>query len=101
MAVFHFRVHYQDGHTLDTKAGPAVQIAVERALHGFENNNKLEAQYRIAHEALAKSGQDRTDYEIWLGQIVDVEELEEPVNVDNVAASDPTQTDPSPDDSSS
>ena len=101
MAVFHFRIHYVDGRKFDVTAGPAVQIAVERALHGYGDTNKLEAQYRIAYEALAKSGQDRTDYTVWLEQIADVEELDEPVSADNVAPSDPTPTDPSPADSSS
>ena len=100
MAVFRFRVTYLDGRKFDTTAGPGVQVRTEREMRGLGDHNRLDALYRMAKNALAAEGKDHTDYDPWLEQVADVEEIGEEEDAAGRTESDPTNQAQSPDNSS-
>lgn len=97
MAVWRFRVKYTDGRELVTKAGPKAQVHTERIMRGLGDQNKLEAMYHMAKTSLALDGQDRTDFDPWLDQVEDVEDLDEEEDANGRTESDPTSQAQSPD----
>lgn len=93
MAVRKQKVTYQDGRTEVVKVLPRAQVMAEQYLGGFKQENGLTATFYLAWASLNSQQKTTLDYETWLNQIEDVEDLPE-------EAADPTQPAPSADDSS-
>lgn len=93
-------VKYNDGRTVDVLASPKVMVQTEANFNGVGAHNRIRATYFMAWKALSLAGKESLEYDPWLDTISEVEENDEDVDENGVAASDPTQPAPSPDGSS-
>lgn len=86
------KVTYIDGREAEVMATPRAQVMTEQFLGGFADERSIQAGYYLAWASLNKAGKESADYETWLDQIADVEEVEKKV--------DPTESAPPADTSS-
>jgi len=89
------KIYYTDGTDVEVKISPRAQVNTERHIGGDWQTMAILSVYRMAWEALRGRDKDTADFETWLDLVEDVEQLEEKKD------SDPTESAPSTDSSSS
>ena len=87
------KVTYVDGREVEVIASPRAQVMTEQFIGGFVDERRVQAGYYLAWASLNKAGKEAADYETWLDQVADVEEVEN-------KSTDPTQPAQSTDTSS-
>lgn len=76
MSAMRMKVIYLDGREVTTRVSPAAQVAVEQALGGLGESNRLLMTYRFAYQALFMAGKESAPFDQWLGELIeDVEDL--------------------------
>jgi hypothetical protein len=73
------KVTYLDEREVVVIASPRAQVMTEQFIGGFVDERKVQAGYYLAWASLNKAGKESSDYETWLDQISDVEEVESEV----------------------
>lgn len=73
------KVTYADGREVEVTASPRAQVMTEQYVGGFAEERKVQAGYYLAWASLNKAGKEAADYETWLDQIADVEQVDEEV----------------------
>lgn len=69
------KVVYIDGREEVVVASPRAQVMTEKYLGGYGETRQVEGGYYLAWASLNKAGKESADYETWLDQIADVEEV--------------------------
>jgi len=82
------KVTYVDGREVEVIASPRAQVMTEQFIGGFVDERRVQAGYYLAWASLNKSGKEAADYETWLDQVADVEE----VAADQPRPTQPTQS---------
>lgn len=73
------KVTYNDGREVEVIASPRAQVMTEQYLGGYVDERKVQGGYYLAWASLSKAGKEPAEYEAWLDQISDVEEVESQV----------------------
>lgn len=73
------KVTYLDSRVVEIVASPRAQVMTEEHLGGLGDERRVRAGYYLAWASLNKAGKEAADYETWLDQISDVEEVENEV----------------------
>lgn len=101
MAAKKVKVTYQDGREVEVKVTPRAQVMAEEYCNGFKQERGVLATFYLGWAALNKAGKESMDFETWLDQIDDVEDVTWLDDVEEAANEPlPTQPDPSGDTSS-
>jgi hypothetical protein len=69
------KVTYIDEREMEVIASPRAQVMTEQYLGGFVDERKVQGGYYLAWASLHKAGKEPADFETWLDQIADVEEV--------------------------
>lgn len=72
------KVTYADEHVVEILASPRAQVMTERQYGGISDANKVEASYYLAWASLNKAGKEPSDFDQWLDQVADIEEVAAP-----------------------
>lgn len=86
------KVYYLDGRETEVAVSPRAQVNTERHIGGDWSTMAILSVYRMAWEALRGVDKEAPDFETWLDQIEDVEQLKD-------ETADPTGSAPSADSS--
>jgi hypothetical protein len=90
MAMPKAKITYQDGRVVEAIVGPKAQVAVERQYNVSLADDKLvrrlEHIYYMAYAALWAAGLEPRDFDAWLGDVADVEEVEQAPDPDPTQA---------------
>ena len=86
MAIQRLKVTYNDGREIEVLASPRAKVMTEERVGDSER--WILGHFYLAWASLFKAGKESLDFEPWLDQITDVDELEE-------KKPDPTQGAPS------
>lgn len=76
MAAKKVKVSYNDGREVEVKVTPRAQVETERHIGGDWSRMALLSVYHMAWGALRKEDPETPDFETWLDQVDDVEEIE-------------------------
>lgn len=76
MALIKMKVTYNDGRTTEVTVSPRARVDTERYLGGYKSENATLANFHAAWASLDKTS--RPDFETWLDQVADAEEVEVP-----------------------
>jgi len=69
------KVTYIDERVVEVIASPRAQVMTEQYLGGYGEARQVEGGYYLAWASLHKAGKESANYETWLDQIADVEEV--------------------------
>lgn len=70
------KVTYTDGREEVVVASPRAQVMTEQYLGGYGEARQVQGGYYLAWASLNKAGKESADFEAWLDQIDDVEEVD-------------------------
>lgn len=104
MAAAKLRITYNDGRAVEVIASPKAQVETERRYElSLSDAKRIEHMYYLAYSSLFWSGQEPSDFESWLKNVVEVEDVNTDVSAAERLAgesADPTPADPPSDGSS-
>lgn len=93
MAAKKQKIIYQDGREEIVKILPRAHVMTEAYLKGFKTENLYAATYYLGWAALNSLGKTTLDYETWLNQVEEVEDVEEPDgSIEEVPPTPPVQS---------
>lgn len=90
------KVTYLDGRTETVRVSPRAQIQVEEHLHGVGERNMLMTSYRLAWQQLRNLGLEDAEFDKWIDEIEDVEEVSAPADPTPGGAAAPAESSTSP-----
>lgn len=93
MAAKKVKVIYNDGREVEVKVPPRAQVMTEEYVGGFKSERAILATYYLGWASLNKAGKESLDFETWLDQIDDVEDVEGEVFPTEPAQSEGTSSD--------
>lgn len=76
MAAKKVKVIYQDGREVEVKVPPRAQVMTEEYCNGFKSERAILATYYLGWASLNRAGKESLDFETWLDQIDDVEDVD-------------------------
>ncbi len=79
MAATRLKVTYLDGKTVEVLVSPRAQVDTERKFPGLEDAQEIEISYHLAWASLHRAGKEGADFESFLDQILEVEQLKSEV----------------------
>jgi hypothetical protein len=86
------KIYYTDGREVEVKVKPRAQVATERHIGGDWQTMAILSVYYMAWSSVRLEDKETPDFDTWLDQIDDVEQIE-------VKEPDPTGSGQSPDSS--
>ncbi len=92
------KVTYLDGRVEEVLASPRAQFMAEERFNGITDANRIRAGYFLAWASLHKAGKESADFETFLDQVMDVDDMSEQMTADDV---DPTHEEAPPTSSAS
>lgn len=90
------KVTYNDKREVLVLATPRAQVEAERHFRGqgLGEVNKVEAGYYLAWASLHYAGKEGADFEVWLNDIADVDQVD--LDAEDERVTDPTPATPEP-----
>lgn len=92
MAQVKFEVTYNDGTTKRALSTPKAMWDTEEKFGGITDGNRMRASFFLAWASLRDSGQEGATFEAWIGNVRNVEDLEDQA----ITSEDVDPTNPAP-----